>query len=138
MLIRSLSLAIGLLLVVGVAGAEEPAKGPHIAHMVYFKLKDGSPEAKRKLVAACDKYLKNHEGVVVYTTGVSGEQFNRPVNDQDWDVALHLIFDSQASHDKYQDHPEHIKFIEENKDGWAKVRVFDALVPAPAINPAKK
>jgi hypothetical protein len=101
-------------------------KGPHIGHMVYFKLKDSTPENRQKLVAACEKYLKDHEGVVFFAAGPIAEAFNREVNDRDWDVALHLVFDSKASHDKYQDHPEHLKFIDENKDSWAKVRVFDS------------
>lgn len=100
--------------------------GPMIGHMVYFKLKDGTPEARQKLVAACDKYLSDHEGTVVYAAGPIGEEFKREVNDRDWDVALHLVFESKAAHDKYAVHPEHLKFIEENKDTWAKVRVFDS------------
>ena len=44
------------------------------------------------------------------------------MNDRDWDVALHLVFADKAAHDKYQDHPEHLKFIEENKANWEKVR----------------
>ena len=48
-------------------------------------------------------------------------------------MALHLVFADKAAHDKYQDHPEHLKFIEENKAVWAKVRVFDS-----ELTPAKK
>jgi hypothetical protein len=101
-------------------------KGPAIGHMVYFKLKTPTPENRQKLVAACEKYLADHEGVTFFAAGVISDDFKREVNDRDWDVALHLVFDSKAAHDKYQDHPEHLKFIEENKDGWAKVRVFDS------------
>ena len=100
--------------------------GPQIGHMVYFKLKDPTAANKRKLVDACHKYLADHEGVAYYAAGVRAEAFDREVNDQDWDVALHLVFDSKAAHDKYQDHPQHLKFIEENKGLWAKVRVFDS------------
>jgi len=57
---------------------------------------------------------------------------NRPVNDPDFDVSLHIVFVNKAAHDKYQEHPRHLKFIEENKDNWEKVRVFDSyLSPAP-------
>lgn len=111
----------------GATGKEDKkAAGPLIGHMVYFKLKDGTPEAKAKLVAACNKYLANHDGVVFYSAGVIGDSFKRDVNDRDWDVALHVVFADKASHDKYQDHPEHLKFIAENKDTWGKVRVFDS------------
>jgi hypothetical protein len=64
--------------------------------------------------------------VIFFSAGVISDHFKRDVNDRDWDVALHLVFANKAAHDKYQDHPEHLKFIEENKDAWAKVRVFDS------------
>ncbi|OWK43706.1 Dabb family protein [Fimbriiglobus ruber] len=99
---------------------------PQIGHMVYFKLKDATPESKTKLVEACKKYLEDHDGVVFFAAGVIGEEFKRDVNDRDWDVALHIVFTDKAAHDKYAVHPEHIKFINENKETWAKVRVFDS------------
>jgi hypothetical protein len=104
---------------------KKPTK-PMIGHMVYFKLKDNKPENRKKLVDACEKYLADHDGVVFFSAGVIGSEFNRDVNDRDWDVALHLVFLDKAAHDKYQDHKEHLKFIEENKANWAKVRVFDS------------
>ena len=100
-----------------------------IGHMVYFKLKDATPAAKLKLVAACDQYLEGRAGVVYYSAGVRGGDFKRDVNDLDFDVALHLVFKDKASHDDYAVHPEHLKFIEENKENWAKVRVFDSELP---------
>lgn len=99
-----------------------------IGHMVYFTLKDNSPQAKAALVAACKKYLANHPGTVHFSAGVLAEEFKREVNDRDWDVALQLVFKDKAAHDKYQDDPRHLRFIEENKDNWKKVRVFDAEV----------
>jgi hypothetical protein len=103
-------------------------KGPMLAHMVYFSLKDNSAEAKKKLVVACDKYLSKHPGEVFYGTGTRCEDLDRSVNDKDFDVALHIVFADRAAHDKYQDSPRHKQFIGENKDNWKKVRVFDALV----------
>ncbi|MCI0701537.1 MAG: Dabb family protein [Planctomycetia bacterium] len=97
-----------------------------IGHMVYFKLKDNTPENRKKLVDACEKYLANHDGVIFFSAGVISDDFKRDVNDRDWDVALHLVFVDKAAHDKYQDHKEHLKFIDENKANWAKVRVFDS------------
>ena len=118
---------------------ERPArgKGPAIGHMVYFKLKDPTPANREKLVAACKKYLADHDGTVYFAAGAIGEAFKSPVNDREWDVALHLVFADKAAHDKYAAHPEHLKFIEENKDGWAKVRVFDSEI-VPLVKKATK
>jgi hypothetical protein len=113
------------------ASAPAFAADPAVGHMVYFKLKTPTPAEKEKLVAACKKYLEKHDGVTFFAAGVIGDAFNRSVNDRDWDVALHLVFDKKASYDKYETHPEHLKFIEENKAGWEKVRVFDSEI-APA------
>jgi hypothetical protein len=50
------------------------------------------------------------------------------VNDREFDVALHMIFTDEASHDAYQVAPRHNQFIAEQESGWAKVRVFDSTV----------
>jgi hypothetical protein len=130
-MVRSLLVAGAVALVTVSAGAQDrpekkQAAGPLIAHMVYFKLKDSSPAARQKLIDACDKYLAAHEGVVAYAAGPIAAEFQREVNDRSWDVALHLVFADKAAHDRYQDHPDHLKFIAENKDTWAAVRVFDS------------
>lgn len=119
-----IALALGVLAM----AANVQAADPPIAHMVYFTLKDRTPEAREKLIAACQKYLSGHEGTVYFSAGVLAEEFKREVNDQDFDVALNLVFADKAAHDKYQDHPRHQKFIEENRETWAKVRVFDSYV----------
>jgi hypothetical protein len=79
-------------------------------------------------VAACQKYLSDHEGTVYFSAGIINEGLDREVNDRDFDVALHLIFESRKAHDTYQTHPQHLKFIEENKHLWSTVRVFDSNV----------
>ena len=103
-----------------------------IGHMVYFALKDNSEAAKKKLLDACKALLTKHEGAVYFAAGTLATELNRDVNDRDWDVALHIIFKDMASHDKYQEHPRHKQFIEENRANWKKVRVFDSVLPASA------
>ncbi len=112
----------------GGGGKKVGGKGPMLAHNVYFSLKDNSPDAKNKLVAACQKYLSKHPGEVFFAAGILAADLDRPVNDRDFDVALHIVFADRAAHDKYQDAPRHKQFIDENKDNWKKVRVFDSLV----------
>jgi hypothetical protein len=73
------------------------------------------------------------EGPLYFATGTLAGDMKREVNDQDFDVSLLMIFASKAAHDKYQEHPRHLKFVEDNKENWEKVRVFDSyLSPAPA------
>ena len=104
------------------------AADPQLSHMVYFQLKDSSDDAVGKLVAGCKEYLSEHEGTVYFSVGVIAKEMKRDVNDTDFHVALNLVFRDKAAHDKYSTHPRHMKFIEEFKDNWAKVRVFDSYL----------
>jgi hypothetical protein len=99
-----------------------------LSHDVYFSLKDNSPDAKKTLVAACKKYLKGHEGEVFFAAGTLAEALKREVNDVQFDVALHIVFKDLACQEKYQEAKRHKQFIDENKDNWKKVRVFDSIV----------
>jgi hypothetical protein len=99
-----------------------------LAHLVFFTLKDRTPEARSALVEACHKYLSDHPGTVHFSAGLRAEAYSRPVNDQEFDVALVVVFDSTAAHDAYQTAPRHKQFIDEQSANWAKVRVFDGLV----------
>jgi len=129
----------GLLAViaVGLAGslsiaATGAAAGPQVAHMVYFKLKDGSGANRAKLAAACKLFLTGHEGTVSFAVGTIAGDLNGPFNDPNFDVSLHLVFVNKATLDKYHAHARHDKFVEENKETWEKVRVFDSYL-SPAL-----
>ncbi len=99
-----------------------------LAHMVFFTLKDKSAAAVEKLLASGREFLTGHPGTRYFSMGTRVEDLTRPVNDQDYDVALHVVFDNRESHDLYQTAPRHLQFIEENKDNWQQVRVFDSYV----------
>jgi hypothetical protein len=99
-----------------------------LAHSVFFSLSSNSPEAIQEAVDSCKKYLSDHPGIVFFACGTLNRVLNRPVNDRDFDVALHVMFDSKASHDMYQNSAEHQQFMIENKPKWRAVRVFDADV----------
>ncbi|MBN1420753.1 MAG: DUF1080 domain-containing protein [Planctomycetes bacterium] len=110
------------------AAAQAKAYGEKIAHNVYFALKDSSEGARKKLVDACYEYLKDHPGVVFFAAGVLAEELDRPVNVRDFHVALHVVFDSLAHQNLYQDAEAHKRFIAENSENWESVRVFDSRV----------
>ena len=97
-----------------------------LIHTVYFTLHDPSPAAKQKLLGAFQKYLTGHSGMTFFAGGTLAEEYARSVNDRDYHVSLHMVFDSRASHDAYQVAPRHQQFIDENKADWKQVRVFDS------------
>jgi hypothetical protein len=108
------------------ARADEPAVG----HMVFFELKEKSAENKKKLVDACYKYLKEHEGVLYFSAGERAEDIKEGPSAKDWDVALQIVFKNKKSLDTYAKHAQHLKFIAENKDNWKGVKVYDSLIDA--------
>jgi hypothetical protein len=138
---RILAVLTGLFAIAAVAltgpmgiGATRTAAGPKLAHMVYFKLKDGSGGNRAKLVASCKLLLSGHDGVEYFSTGSLAGDLKQQFNDQDFDVSLNLVFVDKDAHDKYQESERHKKFIEENLDSIEKVRVFDSyLSPAPPV-----
>jgi hypothetical protein len=99
-----------------------------LAHNVYFTLKDASQAERERLVAACRKHLTGHPGIVAFACGVRAEQLKRVVNDLEFHVSLHILFQSQADHDAYQDAPRHERFVDECQQNWARARVFDSEV----------
>ena len=78
------------------------------------------------MVGDCRKYLSELPGIAYFAAGTLVEDLSRPVNDKNFHVGLHVVFDNRASHDAYQTHERHLKFIAENKETWKQVRVFDS------------
>ena len=97
-----------------------------LAHIVFFTLKDSTEANRQALVDACKQHLDGHDGCVFFAVGTRTPDLQREVNDQTFDVALHVVFAKREDHDTYQTHERHLQFISENKDSWAQVRVFDS------------
>ncbi|HEV3256100.1 MAG TPA: Dabb family protein [Gemmataceae bacterium] len=132
----ALGLAVSMPHVASSADEKAAAEGA-IAHDVYFTLKDSSPEARKKLVDACKKYLTKHPGTLYFGAGARAEDYKQESNDQEFDVALHIGFKNKEAYAKYRDSAKHRKFIEELKDGWKKVRVFDSHIEQPGASEEK-
>lgn len=78
-----------------------------ITHIVFFKLKDNSPEA----VEATAQVLRDMEGKIEVLRHLEvGVDVLR--SERSYDIALVTKFDSLADLDVYQVHPVHKKVIE--------------------------
>jgi len=98
-----------------------------LVHDVYLTLKEGGLEACARLVANARALLAHHEGILFFAAGTRAtEGFERPVNDREFDVALHIVFADRAAHDAYQASPDHRRFVDEGSPNWSGVRVFDS------------
>jgi hypothetical protein len=112
------------------AGSRSAPEAP-LAHMVFFSLKDRTKETRDAFVASCQKYLAGHDGVTYFSVGSIAEDVPEPVSVLDFDVALHVVFENKEAKAKYLKSPRHDTFVADNKEKFAKVRVFDSyLVPS--------
>ena len=97
-----------------------------LIHNVFFSLKEPTATKRQELVDTCNRYLRQHPGILFFACGTRAEELHRAVNDRDFDVGLHIVFKDQAAHDQYQDAPLHLRFVQEERDNWRQVRVFDS------------
>lgn len=102
-----------------------------LSHNVFFTLHDASAANIEKLIADCHRFLAPHDGIAFYAAGTLTPDLTREVNDREFHVALHVVFETRAAHDAYQDSPQHHEFISANKENWSQVRVFDSDVTQP-------
>jgi hypothetical protein len=120
--------ALVTLCVLGANAMPAEETGKPVAHMVFFSLKDRSEEARRRFVDSCHKYLADIEGTTYFSVGTIAEDLEEPVSVKDFDVALHVVFKDKATKEAYLVHPQHQRFVEENRPHFAKVRVFDSYL----------
>lgn len=99
-----------------------------LSHNVFFTLNDDSPAAVEKLVKAARHLIKQTPGLVYGSAGARGSEYQRPVNDQSFQVTMNVVFQDKAAHDAYQNFAPHTQFIADNKDNWKQVRVCDSYV----------
>ncbi|MCM8535725.1 MAG: Dabb family protein [Lentisphaeraceae bacterium] len=94
-------------------------------HTVFFWLEKDLTEAQREAFKQGATTLTEIQPNVAAYLGVPAKT-DRPVIDRTYDYSLTAIFESKEDQDLYQDHPVHLKFIENHAKDWAKVQVYDA------------
>jgi hypothetical protein len=94
------------------------------SHVVIFWTDPAKPNATDEVVANATKYLPSIPGVMSFHVGKMARS-HRAVVDQSYQVALNLQFGTKRVQDEYQDHPQHLEFVEKSKHLWTKVVVYD-------------
>jgi len=123
-----LSLVLALVLGLEASARFRRDSGPKLAHMVFFGLKDKAPETRQRFLASCDRLLRGHEGTVSYSVGFRADDVDEPVSVKDFDIALHLVFASKEAKLNYLKDPRHDQFVEENRELFDKVWVYDSYL----------
>ncbi len=95
-------------------------------HAVYFWLKDDLAPDRRTGFAEALRGLTSIESVRHGFVGVPAAT-DRPVIDRSYSYALTVVFDDQAGHDRYQVDPIHERFVEQYKDCWERIVIYDSV-----------
>lgn len=96
-----------------------------LQHNVYFYLKDGITKDEKAQFERGLKTLLTIDDMVSGFTGTPAGTDPRPVVDTKYAYGLSTVFHDLAQHDRYQEHPTHQKFINDCKQFWKEVKVFD-------------
>lgn len=94
-------------------------------HTVYFWLKADLTHEQHAVFQRGLESLSSIEMLTFFHVGTPAAT-DRPVVDRSYDYALVVAFDSQAGHDAYQVHPQHLAFVEQYKANWERIRVYDS------------
>ena len=119
------SLAAGFVTLAGNPLATMVEKNIFIHH-VYFWLKNpGNKEDLNKLLKGLEK-LSKIDYIKLFHIGKPADT-NRDVIDTSYSVSWLLFFKNKDEEERYQKDPIHLKFVEECKDLWQKVVVYDSV-----------
>ena len=127
-MMKALAYSLTAALIVAFVGVSAQAEERMLAHDVYFGSRTTRPRPSRSWSSLARSTLRITLAPSGLQSGPLAEEMMRDVNDRDFDVALHVVFKDKASHDQYSRAQRHLKFIEDNKDNWKKVRVFDSYL----------
>jgi hypothetical protein len=98
----------------------------NFVHVVFFWLKDDTPETKKKFLSEAKKLVDNVDVIKTKHIGTPADT-DRDVIDNTWSFSLVLSFDSKKEQDIYQEHQTHLDFIENASSLWEKVLVYDSV-----------
>ncbi len=105
----------------------EEKQKKQVIHHVFFWLKNPSSKEDLNRLLAGLQTLKKIETVRGIHIGVPADTEKRAVVENSYSASELLIFDNLAGQKTYQDHPIHLKFIENCGHLWEKVVVYDAM-----------
>ncbi|NQU87578.1 MAG: Dabb family protein [Mariniphaga sp.] len=98
-----------------------------LMHHVFFWLKEPKNEKARAQFEKGLEQLLKIETIQLSHIGVPASTESRDVVDNSYSYSYMVMFKDQEAHDIYQEHPLHLKFIEQNSMLWEKVIVYDTL-----------
>jgi hypothetical protein len=108
------------------SGAPAQNHNSMFVHHVYFWLKNASSKEDKARLLKGLQSLQKIETIKMSHIGVPAGT-NRSVIDTSYQVSWLLIFDTPKDQEVYQNHPVHLKFVEDCAHLWTKVIVYDSV-----------
>jgi hypothetical protein len=116
------SLVLGIPVLLGMNIKKPKIEGKFV-HMVFFYLKEAT--SVEEFIAITSNFITSIDLVKSYHLGIPAGT-PRDVVDNSYSVCLVATFDSKEDQNDYQVHPIHLKFVEDHKDKWDKVVIYDS------------
>jgi len=118
--------AAGVLAATACTEPDNKQFGQRFVHHVFFwlrepvtdEIRNKFEDALKKLVTI-DTIVESHLGIPAPT--------DREVIDASYTYSLLITFKDKEAQDIYQEHPAHLRFIEECRDLWERVVVYDSV-----------
>jgi hypothetical protein len=96
-------------------------------HMVFFWMKEpDNRNHQAKFEASLSKFITGSPQVISSHIGKPAGT-DREVVDNSYQYCLAVTFATEADHNIYQEDPAHHAFIEECKELWTHVQVYDSI-----------
>jgi hypothetical protein len=96
-----------------------------LAHHVLFWVKPETTEEQKTFFKKCLESLKGVETIASIHIGTPAP-IERTVVDTSYTFSLSILFNDLAGHDVYQVHPLHKTFLENCRQYFEKVIIYDA------------
>ncbi|HXI01398.1 MAG TPA: Dabb family protein [Sphingobacteriaceae bacterium] len=95
-------------------------------HHVYFWLKNPADSEEYSRLFKGLQSINKIEPKTLFHLGVPADT-DRGVIDTSYAFSLLLIFNSLEEQEDYQNHPNHLKFVNDCSSLWSKVIVYDSI-----------
>lgn len=126
-------LVIPLLLILSAYSTEQPNEQKiesqstnMLQHTVYFYLNsEVTPEEKEQFEQGLEELLEI-SAIHKSELGVPADTEERDVTDHEYAYAIYTWFETMEDYKTYDEHPDHLEFIDKYSGLWADVKVYDA------------
>jgi hypothetical protein len=97
-----------------------------LQHTVYFYLNDDVTDQQRDEFESGLKDLLKIESIHKSELGVPGDTESRDVTDHSFGYSIVGWFKTMEDYKTYDEHPDHLEFIDTYSSLWADVKVYDS------------